>query len=71
MSMMQKMMQFRAATTDAQVRTGDKTISTNVKAGKIQVCSVTFNSAGKSTVTPITGYLAIDAALTYLNEMGA
>jgi len=64
-------MQFRAATTAARVRTGDKTISTNVKDGKIQVCSVTFNNAGKSTVTPITGYLAIDAALKYLSQMGA
>ena len=70
MIMMQTIMQFRAATTAAQVRTGDKTISTNVKAGKIQVCRVTFNATGKSTVTPITGYLAVNDALAHLSQMG-
>lgn len=71
MNMMQVMMQFRAATTEAQNRTGDKSISTDVKQGKIRISSVTFDKKGKATIKPFTDYLPFDEALAYLNGMGA
>lgn len=71
MNMMQVMMQFREATTAAQIRTGDKSISTDVKKGKVRVSSVTFDKKGKATIKAFTEYLEINDALTYINGMGA
>lgn len=62
---------FRNALQAAQQRTGDPTLSTAVKKGKIQVCRVTYDSKGRSTVTPVTDYLPMDDAMTYLEKMGA
>jgi len=62
---------FRAAVKAAKERTGDKSISTDVKQGKVRVSSVTFSKNGKAAINPITGYLSFDDALNYLNSMGA
>lgn len=70
-NIMATMMQFRAAVTEAQSRTGDKSISTAVKNGKVQVCSVVFDSKGKSAVTPMSDFLGFDEALAYVNGLGA
>ncbi len=71
MNVMKIMAQFRTALTVAQEHTGDRSLSTNVKQGKIQICRVTYDKKGKSTVTPVTDYLPFDEALDYLNGMGA
>jgi ribosome-interacting GTPase 1 len=68
--MFKVMAEFRQALTAAQVRTGDSELSVNVKAGSFQVCRVRYDTAGKSTVEPITGYLTKDDALSHLKNMG-
>lgn len=57
------------ATRNAKARTGRKDLSTAAKAGKIQICEVTMNAKGKSTVTPITGFLPMAEAIAYLESM--
>lgn len=71
MNVMNIMAQFRTALLAAQERTGDKTLSTCAGAGTVQICRVTFDSKGKSTVIPVTDFLPFDEALEHLNGMGA
>jgi hypothetical protein len=61
---------FRTATKAAKERTGNQSISTDVKQGKVRVSSVTFDMKGKAKIDPITGYLSFDDALNYLENMG-
>jgi hypothetical protein len=61
---------FRAATKAAKERTGNQSISIDVKQGQVRISSVTFEKKGKSVISPITGYLSFDRALSYLNSMG-
>jgi len=66
---MQAMFNIQAATLKARERTGDKTISTNVKNGLISVVRVTYKKNGVSTVTPIAGPMTADKAIEALNAI--
>lgn len=63
------MFALQKATTEARARLGDKTIGTQVKDGKVQVIRVTYDAKGKGSVSPVTDWLAADAAVSYLNGM--
>ena len=60
---------IRKATLLARQRTGCNGIGTQVKQGRLQVVNVTFpvERKGRSTVTPLSDYLAPVDALQFLN----
>jgi hypothetical protein len=60
---------LRDATVAAKARTGDTTLGTDVRSGQVRVVRVTYNAAGASTVTPITGFIGFDAAISALNAL--
>lgn len=69
MNAFQALAQIQAATLAARTRTGDATIGTQVKAGKVQIVRVTYNAKGKSTVTPASDFLPIPEAVAALNAL--
>jgi hypothetical protein len=62
---------LQAATVAARKRTGDDAISTNVEAGKVEVCRVTYPDGVESAVEPIASGLTVDAAVAVLDGLGA
>lgn len=66
---MEAMFKIQAATLAARQRTGDKTIGTRVQAGRVQVVRVTFNAAGKATVSAVTEPLTAADAVASLEAM--
>lgn len=62
---------IRDAVNAARARTGDRTLGTQVRAGKLRAVSVTYDrSTGASCVKPLTGYVTPTAILDYLNNLG-
>jgi hypothetical protein len=62
----QRAIRIKNATTAAQERANDKSISVAVKSGLYQIQRVTFDAKGKSTVTPLTDYMSFDNVVTTL-----
>lgn len=60
---------LRAATLDARARLNDKSIGTHVENGKLQVIRVTYAKGGRSTVTPLSGWLDIGGACDFLRAL--
>lgn len=69
MNILQTLAAIQQATNAARARLNDKTISTQVKAGKVQVTRVTYDASGKSTVAPLTGFMESADAISYLDSM--
>lgn len=63
------MQSIRAATLSARTRTNDPAIGTRVQSGRVQVVRVTYASDGSSTVTPLSGWVAIDDAVSTINAI--
>jgi hypothetical protein len=65
------LMDLRNATLSARERTNDRTIGTQVKAGKVQVVRVTYppGKGGRSVVTPITPFLTPEDAIRALDAL--
>jgi hypothetical protein len=61
--------EIRNATQAARARLNDKTIGTQVKAGKLQVMRVTYDAKGKSTITPVTDFIPFSDAIATLKAM--
>lgn len=63
---------IRDATNAARARTGDRTLGTQARAGKLRAVSVTYDRAtGASHVKPLTDYTTPTAIIDYLNNLGA
>lgn len=60
---------IQAATLAARERTGDKTIGTRVKQGRFQIVRVKYANGGKSTVTPLSDWLAGRQLVEALNAL--
>lgn len=60
---------IRDAVKEARLRTGDRSIGTQLEQGRLQVIRVTYTAKGTSTISPITGWLAADAALAAINAL--
>lgn len=70
MNAMQTMMRLREAMRGAQERTGDKTLGMQAGPLSVKVVRVTYDRRGRSTVTPVTGFMPFDEALAHINGMG-
>jgi len=69
MNALQLMAALQKATVAARERTADKTIATQVKAGKVQVTRVTYDAKGTSTVSPVSAWLDGFEAVAFLDGM--
>ena len=69
MNILQTMAAIQKATNDARARLNDKTISTQVKAGMVQVTRVTYDGSGKSTVKPASHFMSPADVISYLDGM--
>lgn len=65
----QQLREVQAATMAARTRLKDKTIGTQVKAGKLQVIRVTYDAKGKATINPVTGFVSHSEAIKTLNNL--
>lgn len=63
--------QLQAATLAARARTGDATIGTQIKAGRLQVVRVTYPAGkrGRSVVTPASDWLTAAECIARLEAM--
>lgn len=67
---MQTMLKIQKATAGAKARTGDQTLGTRVSKGTLQVVRVIKHVKGTGCdVLPMTDYLPISAAISYLDAM--
>lgn len=62
-------LRIHRATMAARERTGDRTVSTRVKQGRIQIVRVTYGPRGKSTITPVSDWVSFGAAVTFLDAL--
>jgi len=69
MNALQLMAALQKATVAARERTADKTIATQVNAGKVQVTRVTYDAKGTSTVSPVSAWLDGSEAVAFLDGM--
>jgi hypothetical protein len=60
---------LQRATFAARERTGRPGVGTQVKAGKLQIVDVTYDARGKSTVTPLSGWLEGSEVLSALDAL--
>lgn len=71
MNVLALMNEIRTATLAARARLNDATISTQAKAGRVQVVRITYNAKGTAIIKPVSEWLpATDAART-LNSLKA
>ena len=67
--MLEEMNRLRRATLSA--RAVNPSLSTGVEAGKIFVVEVHYRPSGVSDINYLTGGLAVDDAIAYLNKIAA
>lgn len=60
---------IQKSTLNARNRTGDGTIGTRVEKGLFQVVRVTYNGAGKSTVSQVNNFSSADQTIKFLDSM--
>lgn len=63
------LIELQQAILAARIRTGDETISTRTNSGYVQICRVTYDKEGVSTVTPLTSFILPTEAIDRLNSM--
>lgn len=64
-----EMIPLQRATLDARKRLNDKSIGTHVQAGRLQIVRVTYNEKGRSTVTPVSGWLTMTEVIGALDAL--
>lgn len=67
--MLQAFAPIQRATLEARARLGDKSIGTTIKQGRLQVVRVTYNAKGRSTVVPVSDWLAMPDAVKFLDAL--
>lgn len=67
--MIQALAAIQKATLAARKRTGDRSIGTRVKSGRLQVVRVTYDGKGKATVTPCSEWMAADQLVAVIDAL--
>ena len=65
----QELFVMQSAIADASNRLEDKTIGISIKDGRVQVRCCTFDAKGISTITPLSDWISVKDAVTFLNQM--
>lgn len=66
---MQTLFAIQQATQQARARLSDKTISTRVENGRIQVVRVTYPNGRDSVVSPVSKWMLVADVFDYLNKL--
>ena len=69
MNFIAQMTGLRTATNNARARTGDDCIATHADAGKVQVVRAVPIKSGKFDITPLSAWVGVADAVTFLECM--